>query len=40
MEVWTFINKKTNEIIRCNLKPGDIEFGIEYYFTTNTYSPI
>lgn len=40
MEVWTFINKETNEIIRCNYKSGDIEFGIEYYFTTCEYSPL
>ena len=40
MEVWTFINKNTNEIIRFDFKSGDIEFGIEYYFTTDTYSPL
>ena len=40
MEVWTFINKETNEIIRYDLKPGDIEFGALYYFTTVIYSPL
>ena len=40
MEAWTFINKETNEIIRCDLKNGDSEFGQEYFFTTCIYSPL
>ena len=40
MEVWTFINIKTNEIIRFHSRAGDIEFGIEYYFTDNEYYPL
>jgi hypothetical protein len=40
MEAWTFINKNNKEIIRCDLRIGDIEFGQEYYFTTCKYSPI
>ena len=40
MEAWTFINKNTNEIVRCDIKNGDIEFRTLYYFTTNIYSPL
>jgi hypothetical protein len=40
MEAWTFINKKTNKIIRYNIRPGDIEFGSEYYFTNFELCPI
>jgi len=40
MEAWTFINKNTNEIIRCDIKNGDIEFRTLYYFTTCKYSPL
>ena len=40
MEVWTFINKKTDEIIRCDIKNGDVEFRLLYYFTTFKYSPL
>ena len=32
MEVWTYINKETNELIRYNFRPGCIEFGTQYYF--------
>lgn len=39
MEVWTFINKETNDIIRFDARAGDIEFGTQYYFTTFKYSP-
>lgn len=39
MEVWTFINKHTKEIIRFNIRIGDIEFGSEYYFTDNNMYP-
>jgi hypothetical protein len=41
MEVWTFIHKETNKIIRFNvIYSDDSEFGTEYLFTTNKYSPI
>jgi hypothetical protein len=40
MEVWTFINKKTNQIIRYNIRPGDIEFGNEFYFTESDLFPL
>lgn len=40
MEVWTFIHKETNEIIRCDIKNYDIEFNEIYYFTTCEYSPL
>jgi len=39
MEMWTFINKKTNDIIRCDILSSDIEFGNLYYFISNEYSP-
>lgn len=40
MEIWTLINKETNEIIRCDLLSFDVEFGNLYYFTNNIYSPL
>lgn len=40
MEVWTFINKKSGEIVRFNVKDGDDEFGIQYYFTEFKSFPI
>ena len=44
MEVWTFVSKKTNEIVRCSKRGGDIIFGEEYYFTDSEtaikYSPL
>ena len=39
MEVWTFIHKETNEIIRFDTRAGCSEFGEQYYFTTFKYSP-
>ena len=27
MEVWTFIHKNTNELIRCDILSNDVEFG-------------
>lgn len=39
MEVWTLINKKTNEIVRCDVLSHDVEFGNLYYFTDCKYSP-
>jgi len=40
MEVWTFIHKNTNEIIRFDILEYDEEFGDLYYFINNDYSPI
>jgi hypothetical protein len=40
MEVWTFINKETNEIIRCDIKNYDSEFYEIYYLTTGAHSPL
>ena len=40
MEVWTFIHKETNEIIRADIRAGDFDFGQCYYFTTSIYAPI
>ena len=40
MEVWTYINKETNELIRYNFRPGCIEFGTQYYFTTLKDCPL
>jgi len=40
MEVWTFINKETNKIVRFNTRAGDIEFGTEYYFIEDEYYPL
>ena len=40
MEAWSFINKTTNEIIRFDIRTGDIEFGDEYYFTVSLNSPL
>jgi hypothetical protein len=40
MEVWTFIHKETNEIIRADIRAGDIDSGEEYFFTTLIYSPL
>jgi hypothetical protein len=39
MELWTYINKKTNLIIRCDILDSDPEFGNLYYFVENDYSP-
>ena len=39
MEMWTFINKLTNEIVRCDALSSDAEFGNIYYFTDCIYSP-
>lgn len=39
MEVWTFIHKETNEIIRCDMLSFDVEFGNLYYFIDSEYSP-
>lgn len=42
MEVWTFIHKNTNELIRCDILSNDVEFGNMYYFLDNKdgkYSP-
>ena len=40
MEVWTFINKETNKIIRCDIKNYDSEFYVIYHFTNAIYSPL
>ena len=41
MEVWTLINKKSREIIRCDkIVTDDPCFGTEYFFTTETYAPL
>jgi hypothetical protein len=41
MEVWTFINKISKEIIRFDvIYTDDQDFGTEYFFTTGKYSPI
>ncbi len=33
MEVWTFIHKETNEIIKSNCLVLDSEFGTKFYFS-------
>lgn len=41
MEVWTFINKATIEIIRYNvIRTDDYCFDTEYFFIDDIYSPI
>jgi len=40
MEAWTFIHKKSKEIIKFDIRSGCIEFGKQYYFTDFEYSPI
>jgi hypothetical protein len=39
MEVWTFINKISNKIIRCDTLSSDVEFGNLYYFIECDFSP-
>jgi hypothetical protein len=39
MELWTFINKKTKQLIRCDILDNDPEFGNLYYFLEDEYSP-
>lgn len=39
MELWTIIHKDNGTLIRCGKRPGNSEFGIEWYFTTNEYLP-
>ena len=41
MEVWTLINKNDKKLIRFDVvRTTDPEFGTEYFFTTDEYSPI
>jgi len=41
MEVWTLINKNDKKLIRFDvIRTTDPEFGTEYFFTTDEYSPI
>ena len=39
MVLWTFINRKTNSIIRCDILDSDPEFGNMYYFVDYDHSP-
>lgn len=39
MKLWTYINKKTDQILRCDILDSDPEFGNLYYFVENDYSP-